>query len=72
MEMLRAYLNPKTIGAIIGVIVGILLIWLGPLDTFLIVLFGLVGWLVGKFVYGEIDLSGVGEALMSPRRGEQR
>lgn len=48
--------NPKLIGVIIGLVVGIVLIWQGALEAFIVFLLGLAGWLIGKYVVGEIPV----------------
>ena len=60
-------LNPKIIGIIAGLGVGIVTLWFGPLKAFLLALFVLAGWLVGKFWMGEIDLLDVYERFMKSR-----
>ena len=62
--------NPKIIGAIVGLGIGIVLLWLGPLKAFLLALFILAGWFVGKCWMGEIDLLGAYERFMR-RRGKR-
>lgn len=65
--------NPKVIGAIAGLVVGVVVIWFGAQTAFLLALFILAGWLIGKFWMGEIDLLDIYERFMrsrgkSPRR----
>ena len=48
--------NPKLIGAFIGLIIGIILVLTGTLNAFIVTLFILLGWLIGKYFAGEIDL----------------
>jgi len=66
----REMLNPKAIGAVVGLIIGIVLITLGFWKAFLLALFVLAGWLVGKYIHGEIDLLGSLEAFLD-RRGRR-
>ncbi len=66
-------LNPKIIGAITGFGIGIVVLWFGPLKAFLLALFVLAGWFVGKFWMGEIDLFDLYERFMvSRRKGPRR
>ena len=48
--------NPKLVGAVIGLILGLTLIFAGALNA--LILIGLVGagWIVGKYFAGEIDM----------------
>jgi hypothetical protein len=46
--------NPKIAGAAIGLVIGIVLVWLGPLEAFIAALFSLGGWLIGKYISGEL------------------
>jgi uncharacterized membrane protein len=62
-------LNPKIIGAIAGLVLGIVVVCFG-LKAFIVVLFILVGWLIGKFWMGEIDLLDIYERFMR-RRGKR-
>ena len=48
--------NPKLVGLILGLIVGLVLIFAGGWNALVVGIFLLGGWLVGKFVAGEIDL----------------
>lgn len=47
---------PKLIGAVIGLIVGVVLVFTGTLNAFIVAVFILLGWLIGKYIAGEIDL----------------
>jgi uncharacterized membrane protein len=49
-------LNPKVVGLIMGLIVGLVLVFAGGWNALVVGIFLLAGWLVGKFVAGEIDL----------------
>ena len=60
-------LNPKIIGAIGGLVIGIIVVWLGPLKGFIVALFILAGWFIGKIWTGEIDLLDVHERFMRNR-----
>ena len=48
--------NPKITGAVIGLVIGVVLVWLGPLEALVAALFTLGGWLIGKFLSGEIPI----------------
>jgi uncharacterized membrane protein YdjX (TVP38/TMEM64 family) len=48
--------NPKTVGAVFGLAIGVVLVWLGALEAFIVALFILGGWLIGKYVSGEIPI----------------
>jgi uncharacterized membrane protein len=60
-------LNAKAVGAIAGLVLGIIVICFGALKAFLVVLFILAGWLIGKFLMGEIDLLDLYERFMRGR-----
>jgi uncharacterized membrane protein len=60
-------LNAKAIGAIAGLVLGIIVVSFGPLKALVVVLFVVVGWLVGKFLMGEIDLLELHERFMRGR-----
>ncbi len=48
--------DPKFIWAAIGLIVGIIGVTLGPLEAFIVFAFTVLGWVVGKYVAGEIPV----------------
>jgi hypothetical protein len=48
--------NPKITGAVIGLVIGVVLVWLGPLEAFIAALFTLGGWLIGKYLSGEVPI----------------
>lgn len=60
-------LDRKVIGAIAGLVIGVIVICLGVLKAFVVVLFVLAGWFIGKVWTGEIDLLDVYERFMSSR-----
>jgi uncharacterized membrane protein len=60
-------LNAKTIGAIAGLVLGIVVVSFGALKALVVVLFVVAGWLVGKFLMGEIDLLDLYERFMRGR-----
>jgi hypothetical protein len=63
-------LNPKVIGVIAGFTLGLVVICLGVLEAFILALFVLGGWFIGKVWMGEIDLLDLYERFMS-RRGKR-
>lgn len=64
-------LNPKLLGAVIGLIVGLVVILAGALDAFILLLFIVAGWLIAKFWMGEIDFIDAYERFLSSR-GKRR
>ncbi len=50
-------INAKYLGALVGALVVLLILWLGWGATALIILGGIVGYLVGMYIEGELDLS---------------
>jgi len=65
--------NPKLIGALIGLIVGIVLVFTGTLNAFIVALFLLLGWLIGKYIAGEIDLDELYDRFIRGRtRGSRK
>lgn len=65
--------NPKTMGLALGLVTGIVLVWLGPWQAVVVALFALVGWLIGKFVVGEIPfLDTLLERFMEGRTRNRR
>ncbi|MCD6568213.1 MAG: DUF2273 domain-containing protein [Dehalococcoidia bacterium] len=61
------WLNPKTIGAIIGLVLGLVVLIFGVGKAVILVLFVLAGWYVGKVWSGEIDLAELYERFKSDR-----
>lgn len=49
--------NPKVIGIIISLVIGVVWVAFGPLNALLVALFVLIGWFVSKIVTGEIDIA---------------
>ena len=47
---------PKVIGAVIGLVTGVVLVWQGPLEAFIVALLTLAGWLIGKYLSREIPV----------------
>jgi uncharacterized membrane protein len=65
--------NPKLIGALVGLIVGIVLVFTGTLNAFIVALFLLLGWLIGKYIAGEIDLDELYDRFIRGRtRGSRK
>lgn len=60
-------LNPKVVGAVAGLVVGVIGVWLGALEAFIVALFILAGWFIGKFWIGEIDLLDAYERFLRSR-----
>lgn len=60
-------LNPKLIGAIAGLVAGVIILCFGFLKFILVGLFVLAGWFIAKIWMGEIDLIDVYERFMSSR-----
>ena len=48
--------NPKLIFTAIGLMVGVVGVAFGPLEAFIVLVFTSLGWLVGKYVAGEIPI----------------
>lgn len=66
-------LNPKTIGAIAGLVLGLIVILVGFWQAVVVGLFILVGWFIGKVLMGEIDLQDLYERFIRGRgRGSRR
>ena len=47
--------NAKLIFAIGGLLIGIIGVAFGPLAAFIVLVFTLLGWLIGKYVAGELE-----------------
>ena len=48
--------NPKIIGALIGLAIGVVLVFAGALNAFIVALLILLGWIIGSYLAGEIDV----------------
>ena len=59
--------NPKIIGAIAGLVLGLIVVIFGVLEAILVILFVLAGWFIGKVWMGEIDLQELYERFRSGR-----
>jgi len=61
--------NPKIVGSAIGLIVGVVLVWQGAFDALIVALFVVGGWIIGKYLAGEIPiLDALLERFVSSRR----
>ena len=60
-------LNPKIIGAVSGLVLGLIVIIFGVMETILVILFVLAGWFIAKVWMGEIDLQELYERFMKSR-----
>jgi len=49
-------LNPKMVGLVMGLIVALVLIFAGGWNALVVAVFLLLGWIVGKYFAGEINL----------------
>lgn len=66
-------LNPKLIGAIAGLVAGVIILYFGFLEAILVGLFVLAGWFIAKVWMGEIDLIDVYERFINSRgKGPKR
>jgi uncharacterized membrane protein len=69
----NGFWNPKLIGAFIGLIVGVVLVFTGTLNAFIVAVFILLGWLIGKYIAGEIDLDELYDRFVRGRtRGSRK
>lgn len=59
--------NPKVVGIVAGLIIGIAFAWFGALNAFFVALFMFAGWLVAKFLTGEIDVLDLYDRFMRSR-----
>jgi uncharacterized membrane protein len=60
-------LNPKTIGVIAGLVLGLIVILVGFWKAIVVALFILAGWFIGKVLMGEIDLQDLYERFIKGR-----
>ena len=60
-------LNPKTIGVIVGLVLGLIVIFVGFWKAIVVALFILAGWFIGKVWMGEIDLQDIYERFIKGR-----
>ncbi len=63
----------KLTWVVLGVIIGVVLVLAGALNAFFVALFILAGWLIGKYVAGEIDLDDLYDRFLRGRtRGSRK
>ena len=48
--------DPKFLWAAVGLVVGIIGVALGPLEAFIVLVFTVIGWVVGKYAAGEMPI----------------
>lgn len=48
--------DPKIICAVLGLVVGVVGVAVGPLAAFIVLLFTLAGWVVGRYIAGEFQI----------------
>lgn len=48
--------NPKSLGLTLGLVIGTVLVWLGLWQAAVVGILGFTGWLVGKFIVGELPI----------------
>jgi hypothetical protein len=49
-------MNSGTLGMLLGLTFGVILVWFGPGKAFAVAVFMVLGWLLGKLVTGELDV----------------
>jgi uncharacterized membrane protein len=49
-------MSTALIGVIIGLVFGVVMVWVGVGQAFLVLFFGLLGWVIAKIAAREIDL----------------
>ena len=52
-------IRASTIGLIVGLVLGYFLLTRGFDFAFVLLIIALIGWLIGKFVSGEVDINAV-------------
>ena len=63
--------NRPVIGTIIGLVIGVVLVSVGVWQAVVVGAIALAGWLVGKYVAGEIPIiDALLERFISSRRGD--
>jgi uncharacterized membrane protein len=61
--------NPKLVGLVTGLIIGIVLVWLGWWEAIVVGVLALAGWLIGKYIAGELGaVDGALERFVQTRR----
>ena len=61
--------DPKVIGAIVGLIVGLVMVFAGTLNAFIVAALIFGGWIVGKCISGEIDVDDIYDRYLRGRLG---
>ncbi len=62
--------NPKIVGLVLGLAIGIVLVWLGVWQAVVVGVLGSAGWLIGKFVAGELSIvDALLDRFLESRRG---
>ena len=64
--------NPKLLGMVFGLVIGVVTVWQGPLEAFIVGLFVVAGFLIGKYVGGEIPILDILLERFASRRGGPR
>jgi uncharacterized membrane protein len=47
-------IDSKVVGAVAGLVIGIVLVWLGWWQAIVVGVFSFLGWLIGKYISGGI------------------
>ena len=64
--------SPPLVGTIIGLVIGVVLVSVGGWQAVVVGVIALAGWLVGKYVAGEIPIiDALLERFISSRRGDR-
>ncbi len=64
--------NPPLIGTIIGLVIGVVLVSVGVWQAAVVGVIALAGWMVGKYVAGEIPIiDALLERFISSRRDDR-
>jgi uncharacterized membrane protein len=64
--------SPPLVGTIIGLVIGVVLVSVGVWQAVVVGVIALGGWLVGKYVAGEIPIiDALLERFISSRRGDR-
>jgi len=62
--------NPKIVGLVLGLAIGIVLVWLGVWQAVVVGVLGSAGWLIGKYVKGELAIvDALMDRFLESRRG---
>ncbi len=65
-------METRTIGILIGIVIGVVFVWQGALNAFFVALIILAGWIIAKIVTGEIDLLETYERFQEGRPKRRR